>query len=214
LDASLIGTATVSWTSLGGIDAGRPLVVEEAVPQRTDDGERLQMRFMRVGKRLIRVPANGATTEGLMASGVVTVTGLPDGPVDLKLNGQLSLQLRRPVRSEVTLLADERAVANMGNSPLVVRMLDGKEEKRVNGNRHGISVEMASDNLDALNLDLRDKAGKSVRFSGSGNSGSNGRMRLLWYFAELDNGPYTVILTARERMATLRLPFVLSATSP
>ena len=216
LDASLIGSATVSWTSLGGVDAGRPLVVEESPtqPRNNDDGEHVPMRFMRVGKRLIRVPANSTTTESVMTSGVVTVTGLPTESVNLSLNGQVSLQLRRPVRSEITVTAEERTIAMLGDKALVVRMLTNKDEPRAGANRRGISVEMASDNLDALNLDLHDSTGKSVRSTGSGNSGSNGRMRLMWYFAELDDGPYAVVLTARERMATLRLPFVLSTKTP
>ena len=172
------------------------------------------MRFMRVGKRLIRVPANSTTTESVMTSGVVTVTGLPTESVNLSLNGQVSLQLRRPVRSEITVTAEERTIAMLGDKALVVRMLTNKDEPRAGANRRGISVEMASDNLDALNLDLHDSTGKSVRSTGSGNSGSNGRMRLMWYFAELDDGPYAVVLTARERMATLRLPFVLSTKTP
>lgn len=215
LDASLIGSASVSWTSLGGIDDGRPLVVEESAPAtQNQESDRVQMRFMRVGKRLIRVPANGNADEQTVATGIVNVTGLPTGSVDLQLHGQVSLQLRRPVRSEVNIVPGERAVAMLGDKALVLRMLDGSEEKRVNNTRRGISVEMASDKLDALNLDLRDKDGKSVRSTGSGNSGTNGRMRLMWYFAELENGPFSVILTARERMATLRLPFVLNAKSP
>jgi hypothetical protein len=215
LDASLIGAASVSWTSLGGIDAGRPLVVEEAPMQaNNEDGEHQQMRFMRVGKRLIRVPASNNTGELVSASGVVTVTGLPTDSVNLSLNGQVSLQLKRPVRSEITVVADERAIAMLGDKSLVVRMLTSKDEQLANGNRRGISVEMANDHLDALNLDLRDSTGKSIRSTGNGNNGANGRMRLLWYFADMDNGPYTVVLTARERMATFRLPFVLTTKTP
>lgn len=213
LDASLIGSATVSWTSLAGAAGGRPLAVEEANQQpQSEDDVRVQMRVMRVGRRLVRVAANDQGDQAA-ASGRVLVSGLPPGPVPLALSGQVSLHLRRPVRSELTLAPGGRGTARMGERALMVKMFTAAHEDE-GGERAGVSVEMAGDEIDALAVEVRDAAGKPLRSNGSGNAGSNGRSRLMWYFAGLDQGPYTVVLTGRERLGLLRLPFNLSATTP
>ncbi len=213
LDASLIGSAAVSWTSLAGDGNGLPLVVEEAATEVAPDGDaRAQMRFMRVGRRLVRV-AGQDQAEAAAATGRVTVSGLPAGPVALALSGQVSLHLRRPVRSEVLLPNGGRATTRLGERTLMVKMFSANNEEDA-GERSGIAVELAGDELDALNVEVRDALGKTVRSNGSGNSGTNGRSRLVWYFAVLDQGPYTVVLTARERLGILRLPFSLNAMTP
>lgn len=214
LDASLIGSATINWTSLAGVGDGRPLVVEEA-PLDTiqDDESQMQMRVMRVGRRLVRVAANdqqGGTT----ATGRVVVSGLASGPVPLALSGQVALVLRRPVRVDLPLAPGGRATARLGERVAMVKMFAANGDEDGGGDRSGVSVEMAGDEVDALSVEVRDAAGKAVRSNGSGNSGSNGRSRLLWYFTNLDQGPYTVQISARERLGVLRLPFALSATTP
>lgn len=214
LDASLIGSATVSWTSLGGVGAGRPLVVEESSIETSEDLEaQVQMRVMRVGRRLVRVAANDAT-EGATATGRVVVSGLPAGQVPLALSGQVALHLRRPVRAELSLAPGGRSTARLGDRAAMVKMFSATNEDDGNNERSGVSVEMSGDQIDALAVEVRDAAGKAVRSNGSGNSGSNGRSRMMWYFATLDQGPYTVVMTARERLGVLRLPFNLTATTP
>ncbi|MBA3700827.1 MAG: hypothetical protein H0W78_18415 [Planctomycetes bacterium] len=214
LDASLIGSATVSWTSLAGVGDGRPLVVEESSIETTEeDDAQVQMRVMRVGRRLVRVASNEAPA-GATATGRVVVSGLPSGQVPLTLSGQVALHLRRPVRAELSLAPGGRSIARLGDRAAMVKMFSAAGEEDGNTERSGVSVEMAGDQIDALAVEVRDAAGKSVRSNGSGNSGSNGRSRLLWYFAAFDQGPYTVVLTARERLGVLRLPFNLSAVTP
>lgn len=213
LDASLIGSATVSWTSLAGVGDGLPLVVEESALEVAPDGEaRAQMRFMRVGRRLVRM-AGQEQPASTTATGRVTVSGLPAGPVPLALSGQVSLHLRRPVRTELPMAIGGRATARLGERSLMVKMFSASNEDD-GGDRSGVSVELAGDELDALTVELRDAMGKAVHSTGSGNSGANGRSRLVWYFATLDQGPYAVTLSARERLGILRLPFSLNALTP
>jgi hypothetical protein len=214
LDASLIGSATVSWTSLAGVGDGRPLVVEESAMATSDEEEaQVQMRVMRVGRRLVRVAANDAPA-GATATGRVLVSGLPTGAVPLTLSGQVALHLRRPVRAELTLAPGGRSTARLGDRAAMVKMFNSTNDDDGNNERSGVSVEMTGDQVDALAVEVRDGAGKPVRSNGSGNTGANGRSRLMWYFATLDQGPYTVVLTARERLGVLRLPFSLTATTP
>jgi hypothetical protein len=214
LDASLIGSATVSWTSLAGVGDGRPLVVEESpLEAAQEDDVRAQMRVMRVGRRLVRVAANDQSA-GATATGRVTISGLPSGQVPLALSGQVSLHLRRPVRAEVSVMAGGRASARLGDHALMVKMFNSTNDDDGSTERSGVAVEMSGDEIDALSVEVRDAAGKAVRSNGSGNSGSNGRSRLMWYFAALDQGAYTVVLTGRERLGVLRLPFNLTATTP
>jgi hypothetical protein len=214
LDASLIGSATVSWTSLAGVGDGRPLVVEESpLDVSPEDDVRAQMRVMRVGRRLVRVAANDQTT-GATATGRVIISGLPSGQVPLALSGQVSLHLRRPVRAEVSMTAGGRASARLGDHALMVKMFSSTNDDEGGNERSGVAVEMSGDEIDALSVEVRDATGKAVRSNGSGNSGSNGRSRLMWYFAAFDQGAYTVVLTGRERLGTLRLPFSLTATTP
>lgn len=213
LDASLIGSATVNWTSLAGGD-GRPLVVEESALDIVDDEDaQVQMRVMRVGRRLVRVAANDQG-EGATATGRVVVSGLASGQVPLALSGQVALHLRRPVRADLPLAPGGRATARLGERVAMVKMFKASGDDDGGGERSGVSVEMAGDEVDALSVEVRDAAGKSVRSNGSGNSGSNGRSRLVWYFANLDQGPYTVQISARERLGILRLPFSLAAITP
>jgi hypothetical protein len=213
LDAALVGSATVSWASLAGVSEGQALVVEESTPEVGDDDEAgMQMRVMRVGGRLVRVAANEPTSQA-MASGRVVVSGLPAGPVPLHLAGQVALTLRRPVRAEFTLAPGERTAARLGNHALMVKLFRNSAEED-SSERSGVSVEMSGDTIDALTVDVRDAAGKTVRSNGSGNSGSSGRTRLLWYLANVEQGPYTVVLAGRERLGVLRLPFALSTATP
>ena len=132
----------------------------------------------------------------------------------LALSGQVSLHLRRPVRAELPLTAGGRASARLGEHPLMVRMFNSTSDDDGSGERSGVAVEMSGDEVDALSVEVRDAAGKAVRNNGSGNSGSNGRSRLLWYFAAFDEGVYTVVITGRERLGVLRLPFSLNAVTP
>lgn len=214
LDASLIGSATVSWTSLAGIGDGRPLVVEESSIETAEEDEgQVQMRVMRVGRRLVRVASNDASF-GATATGRVVVSGLPAGQVPLVLSGQVALHLRRPVRAELSMAPGGRAAVRLGDRAAMVKMFSAANDEDAGNERSGVSVEMTGDQVDALAVEVRDAAGKAVRSNGSGNSGSNGRSRLMWYFATLDQGAYTVILTARERLGVLRLPFNLAATTP
>ena len=96
----------------------------------------------------------------------------------------------------------------------MVKMFTSANDDDNSTERSGVSVEMAGDQIDALAVEVRDAAGKAVRSNGSGNTGSNGRSRLMWYFVALEQGPYTVVVTARERLGVLRLPFSLTATTP
>ena len=214
LDASLIGSATVSWTSLAGVGDGRPLVVEESSIETSEEDEaQVQMRVMRVGRRLVRVASNDAPA-GATATGRVVVSGLPAGQVPLTLSGQVALHLRRPVRAELSLSPGGRSTARLGERSAMVKMFTSANDDDNSTERSGVSVEMAGDQIDALAVEVRDAAGKAVRSNGSGNTGSNGRSRLMWYFAALEQGPYIVVLTARERLGVLRLPFSLTATTP
>jgi hypothetical protein len=213
LDAALVGSATVSWASLAGVSDGQPLVVEESTPEVSDDDDaRMQMRVMRVGGRLVRVAANEPAGMA-SASGRVVVSGLPAGQVPLQLAGQVALTLRRPVRAEFTLAPGERTAVRLGHQALMVKLFRNSAEED-SSERSGVSVEMSGDAIDALTVDVRDAAGKAVRSNGSGNSGSSGRTRLLWYLANVEQGPYTVVLAGRERLGVLRLPFALSTATP
>jgi hypothetical protein len=171
------------------------------------------MRVMRVGRRLVRVAANDQGA-GAAATGRVVISGLSAGPIPLTLSGQVALHLRRPVRADLPLAPGGRATARLGERVAMIKMFNATGDDDGGGERSGVSVEMAGDEVDALSVEVRDAGGKSVRSNGSGNSGSNGRSRLVWYFANLDQGPYTVQISARERLGILRLPFSLSATTP
>jgi len=173
----------------------------------------VQMRVMRVGRRLVRVASNDQST-GATATGRVVVSGLPAGQVPLMLSGQVALHLRRPVRAELSLAPGGRSTARLGERAAMVKMFSAANDEEAGAERSGVSVEMVGDQVDALAVEVRDAAGKVVRSTGSGNSGSSGRSRMLWYFATLEQGPYTVVLSARERLGVLRLPFSLTATTP
>ncbi len=216
LDPSLIGSAMISWTSMAVSNNGRPLVVEEPVAPASEGQQNSSFRFMRVGRRIVRVSANGviADTDGTPVSGHVIVSGLPPESTPLHLSGQVSVHLFRPARAELSLTVGGRAVARMGDRSAILKMFSAADDDDGGNNRPGVSVETSGGELDAMVVDVRDSAGKQLRNNGSNNSGANGRARMLWYFAGLDQGPYTVVLTAREPLGTLRLPFTLNATTP
>ena len=215
LDPSLIGSATISWTSLAVSTNGRPLVVEEPIAPGADGQTNSPARFMRVGRRMVRVSANGANEEsdGVAASGHVIISGLPAEKIPLPLSGQVSVHLFRPVRAELSLAVGGRAVARMGERSVILKMFSAADDDD-NGNNHpGISTENVGGDIDAMTVDVRDATGKQMSNIGN-NAGYNGRLRTLWYFMGLDKGPYTVALTARESLGTLRVPFTLNTTTP
>ena len=216
LDPSLIGSAMISWTSMAVSNNGRPLVVEELIAPASEGQQNSSFRFMRVGRRIVRVSANGviADTDGTPVSGHVIVSGLPPESTPLHLSGQVSVHLFRPARAELSLSVGGRAVARMGERSAILKMFSAADDDDGGNNRPGLSVETSGGELDAIGVDVRDAAGKQLRNNGSNNSGANGRARMLWYIAGLDQGPYTVVLTAREPLGTLRLPFTLNATTP
>jgi hypothetical protein len=214
-DTALIGGASVAWTSLGGVSDGKPLMVNENSAHQSE-GERSNVRFMRVGKRLIRIPTGEDAADSTGAArqvGVITVSGLPAQAVELTAHGQITLQLRRPVRVEVPLIAGERSVVALGEHALMVRMFDDQDDQGAGAKRSGVMLEMASEYVDAIDLEVRDAQERSVRSTDSNNN-SNGRLRMAWYFAELQNGPYTATITAYERLATLCLPITVQAKTP
>lgn len=216
LDPSLIGSAMISWTSMAVSNNGRPLVVEEPAAAATEGQATSSFRLMRVGRRIVRVSANGAVvdTDGTPVSGHVIVSGLPSESTPLHLSGQVSVHLFRPARAELSLVVGGRAVARMGDRSAILKMFSAADDDDGGNNRSGVSVETIGGELDAMVVEVRDATGKPVRNNGSNNSESNGRARMLWYFVGLDQGPYTVVLTAREPLGTLRLPFTLNATTP
>jgi hypothetical protein len=216
LDPSLIGSAMISWTSLAVSREGRPLVVEEPVAPDAEGQQNSSFRFMRVGRRMVRVSANGVVgdTDGTPVSGHVTVSGLSSESTPLRLSGQVSVHLFRPARAELSLKVGGRAVAKMGDRSVMLKMFSAADDDEGGNNRSGVSVETAGGELDNLLVEVRDAAGMQIRSNGSNNWGSNGRARMSMYFAGLDQGPYNVVLTAREPLGTLRLPFTLNATTP
>jgi hypothetical protein len=216
LDPSLIGSAMISWTSLALSGDGRPLVVEEPAVPVADGHENSSFRFMRVGKRMVRVSANGEMEEdeGVPVSGHVMVSGLPAEKTPLHLSGQVSVHLFQTVRAELSLAVGGRAVGRMGERSVILKTFSAADDDEGGHNRPGISVETVGGELDAMMVDVRDAAGKLMTNNGSNNLGDNGRARMLWYFAGLDNGPYTVVVTAREPLGSLRVPFTLNATTP
>jgi hypothetical protein len=216
LDPSLIGSAMISWTSLALSGDGRPLVVEEPAVPVADGHENSSFRFMRVGKRMVRVSANGEMEEdeGVAVSGHVMVSGLPAEKTPLHLSGQVSVHLFQTVRAELSLAVGGRAVGRMGERSVILKTFSAADDDEGGHNRPGISVETVGGELDAMMVDVRDAAGKLMTNNGSNNLGDNGRARMLWYFAGLDNGPYTVVVTAREPLGSLRVPFTLNATTP
>lgn len=212
-DASLVGSAAISWTSLAGFHAGHPLVVEENTAARGD--ERGNTQFVRVGRRVVRVPVDGRERPAVNpgSSGSVTVTGLPADSVPLTLSGLATLSLRRPVRLELPLAPGGRVLARVGGRTLVVRLAtNGVDEQPTN--RAGVIVEFGGEAIDGLDVEVRNPAGKVLRTNGNGSTGGNGRSKLYWYLPDLEPGQHTVVVTARERLGTLRLPFALSVTTP
>ena len=81
-------------------------------------------------------------------------------------------------------------------------------------NRAGVTVEYGGDAIDGLDLEVRSPTGKVLRTNGNGSTGGNGRTKLYWYLPDLEPGQHTIVVTARERLGTLRLPFALSVTTP
>jgi hypothetical protein len=102
----------------------------------------------------------------------------------------------------------------MGERSVILKTFSAADDDEGGHNRPGISVETVGGELDAMMVDVRDATGKLMTNNGSNNLGDNGRARMLWYFAGLDNGPYTVVVTAREPLGSLRVPFTLNATTP
>ena len=223
LDPSLIGSAKISWTSLTLSADGRPLVVEERSASDAADGQTsTPFRFIQVGRRVVRVPANqfgdggneGDNGDGVIASGHVVVSGLPSEKISLHLSGQASVQLFRPVRAEVTLALGGRALTKMAESSVFLKMFKAADDDDGGNQRPGISTENVGGDLDAMMLDVRDATGKQMTSNGNHQVGHDGRPRTLWYFTGLDQGPYTVVLTAHEPLGTLRVPFSLNALTP
>jgi hypothetical protein len=215
-DAALIGSATVAWTTLAGQSDGRVLVVEEPAANDEDDDQhrqRQRMRFVRVGRRMVQMPVQSAEPSNPGASGTVAVGGLPAGPVTLTLNGQATLYLRRAVRAEAVLAPGGRAVVQLSGHALSVRLFTngGGED---NSNRNGVSIDQSADALDSLNVEVRSAAGKPLRNNDTSTSSRNGRPHSLWFFPDIDKGDYTVVISAKEHLATLRLPFTLTTTTP
>jgi hypothetical protein len=212
-DASLIGSAAVVWTSLAGLADGRPLLVEDLAAPVDEHRSEQRVRFVRVGRRVVRVPDQDDAAATPSSSGTVSVSGLPAGPVKLDLSGQVSLVLRRPTRAELMLTPGGRGIAHLGGRTLVVKLFTNGGED-TNGYRSGVSVDLGADPLETLRVDVRGPTGKALRGNGNSSNGNNGRTRSLWYFQDIDQGQYTVQLAARERLATVRLPFMLSTVTP
>lgn len=212
-DASLVGSATISWTSLAGFHDGHPLVVEESATARGDERGNAQM--VRVGRRFVRVPANGSERPAVNpgSSGSVSVSGLPVDSVPLMLSGLTTLSLRRPVRLELPLAPGGRILARVGGRTLVVRLVTSGVDDNAS-NRAGVTVEFGGEAIDGLDIEVRNPAGKALRTNGNGSTGGNGRTKLYWYLPDLEPGQHTIVVTARERLGTLRLPFALSVTTP
>jgi hypothetical protein len=220
LDAALVGEAKVTWTTLAGQAEGHPLVVAEPAPANEDEAQRQarmaqpRMRFVRVGRRMVRVPIDNAAPEGAgPTSGTVTVGGLPAVPATLALSGQVTLTLRRPARAEAHLDVGGHATVQLAGRAVGVRLVakDANDEER--GNRSSVVVDLG-DGVDAFALTVRSPLGKPLRCSGTSNNARGGRMQSIWYFPELEPGVHTLVLTAREHLTTLRLPFTLAATTP
>jgi hypothetical protein len=206
-DTSLMSEAFMSWSSLGGVAAGKPLLVSnEREPQPVH--ERGNVRFVRVGKRLVRVASEQDNRNDTTPSDVVAISGLPANPVDLRLHGQLTVPLRRPVRAEMSLQMGDNGVVALGQYPLMIRMFEEPDERGAVTKRAAVALEMASEYVDEVTIELRDAQERSVRSTDNDNH-SNGRLRMLWYYPELNNGPYSVVITARERLATLCVPLTI-----
>jgi hypothetical protein len=220
VDANLIGTASVAWTTLAGQSNGRPLVVDDAsvndgANDQAQSGRR-RLRLVRFGRRVVQVPMNAvndAERPDQPNAGAVSVSGLPAGPVTLSLNGQASLSLRREVRAEVTLMSGGHGTVMIGGRSLNVRLFSNGGGEDPSG-RSGVSIDQSGETIDALSVEVRNPAGKALRNSDTGTNSRNGRPRSLWFFPDLDAGAYTVIVTAKEHLATLRLPFALTTTTP
>ncbi len=218
-DAGLIGSASVAWTTLAGQSDGRALVVDDAAAADTDEDQRQRvrrrMRFVRMGRRIVQVPVPGAEQgQGEQSNaGAVAVTGLPAGPVTLSVGGQATLALRREVRAEVTLSPGGHGVAQLGGHALAVRLFANGGGEDATG-RSGVSIDQGGETVDSLNVEVRNASGKNLRNSDTSTNTRNGRPRSLWYFPDLESGDYTVIITAKEHLATLRLPFTLTTTTP
>jgi hypothetical protein len=219
-DAGLIGAASVAWTTLAGESDGRPLVVDDA--SSTDGGDdprqqaRRRMRLVRIGRRVVQVPlnqGNEADKPETPSAGAVSVSGLPSGPVTLSLNGQATLALRREVRAELTLMPGGHGTVQVGGHPLTVHLFTngGGED---NSGRSGISIDQGGEGIDSIVVEVRNPAGKALRNTDTSTSARNGRPRSLWFFPDLDAGAYTVVITAKEHLTTLRLPFSLTTTTP
>ena len=216
-DASLIGSAGVAWTTLAGQSDGRPLVVDDGGASDTDDDlrQRLRrrMRLVRFGRRMVQVPVQPSDAEAgeQSGSGAVSVTGLPSGPVSLTLSGQATLSLRRMVRSELTLAPGGHGIIQIGGHPLTVRLFTGGGGEDASG-RSGISVDQGTDAIAPLGVEVHAPGGKPLRNTDTSTNTRNGRTHLLWFFPDIDTGEYTVIVTSREHITTLRLPF--TTTTP
>jgi hypothetical protein len=170
---------------------------------------------MRVGRRIVRVAADGRERQPVNpgSSGSVTVSGLPADSVPLALSGLATLALRRPVRLELPLAPGGRALARVGGRTLVVRLATNGIDDQPTV-RAGVTIEFGGDAIDGLDVEVRNPAGKALRTNGNGSTGGNGRTRLYWYLPDLEAGQHTVVVTARERLGTLRLPFSLAVNTP
>jgi hypothetical protein len=224
LDPSLIGSAVMSWTSLAVSRDGRPLVVEAPMAPGTEGQQTSQfghmqqvqmqqqmqfaIRMMQGAPGNMRISTDGVVGDagGTPVSGHVTVSGLPSESTPLHLSGQVSIQLFRPARAELSLTVGGRTVAKMGDRSVAIKMFSAADDDLGGNMRSGVSVETVGGELDNMSVEVRDAGGKQLRHAGNGGT--------LWYFAGLDKGPYDVVLTAREPLGTLRLPLTLNAKTP
>jgi hypothetical protein len=215
LDVGLIETVQINWASLASLPDGRTFAVGDADPEhpRTRSSQPPGFPFRRGGfRRAIPVTSDQTGAE----ADLVTVNGLPPEPAALNLTGLVSLSLRRQVKVERQLAPGGRTVVRIAGQPLVVSIFSRDDGNEAHNGGNGVAISMDRNLQDSLGLRVavRSAAGKRLRNQGQGVSSQGRLMESLWFFPEIEPGDYTVILTARENLGVVCLPFSLTAQAP
>jgi hypothetical protein len=211
IDASLVESAMVNWTSYAPGPDGNALVVQEAHAQGlTDDEDNVRHRgivMMNGWRPHMRNNENESSPAGLLM-----VDGLPASQVRLVLSGQVSLRVHRHSRAELTLAPGGVATTRVGGHGLVVKMFSAGKDNLNSNTMAGVTIDKIEPAIEIVSAEVRDVSGNQLRRSRTSEDSHVGSRTL--YFSGLEQGPYTVVMTIREKLGIFSMPIVLSATTP
>jgi len=139
----------------------------------------------------------------------LTVNGLPPQATALRLHGQVQFKLRRPLRQELVLAPGERAQLVIGGRTLAVMLSSGDQ-----GEKAGVKLTSALGVADDLQVTLRGATGNLLRNLGRSTGRFNREIELTWLFEGVTDARHTVVITARETLATPCLPVVVEVPLP